>query len=746
MRRLLPFFLLLACFGCDSASSTNPDAGAQPELDASVPQEVEQAMDVLDVASDPDLGAPADTLDAVDTPDVAHKTRRYVFRAIAGVSMGCTATMIAARNPEMFDMVGGLGGYPDITYLFHMFQDMILAGFCDREHILENIDVIADPDDPNSFCGPGPVDSDWERQVDYNHWYYSTNGGNVHRNFYLEAFHDFTCAFGNPAGYNPVSPLAANGIPLEWLALDNAARCADPVVLDYPLNLNAEYNPDGAYPLITFCDGHNEVGCDDSDPPVCGEDREDYWELMGTYNPDGEKYIPVTMALAVDYNRNGLRDWGEPVVINTQERFEDVGTDGCGNALEDGQGGCLDTARDADDDANGDDYDPRSNPLGTEHNWRWEEGEPYDDYGLDGVAVDDEADRDYGEGNGQWDGSPLRAVSEARDPRLLIQEMDAEQLERIDWWFDGGIRDVLNAAQAALHTTAGLVARGQEVRYYDNWAGGPTALDPDNPQSAFLGNLAELDLSAEAIGKNVFLAYGDPDATLEQIQTDGNGGHVGDGEEILLRLMGFFAWLEARWPNMERTTGGSVPVSSNRELSVYTSALDSRLRFYISLPPGYYDPENAEKTYPVLYFLHGLGQEPTGSLGPAAVVLQQFMKNGHMGRFILVFPNGKCCRRDLETGLRECACTKSDLDGHTACVDPTCTGHHDDCEVRDIPNERLERECRQGSFFMNMQSDKWGLTDQLDHMRYEDALLDLIHWVDENYRTAQPLDVVIPTE
>ena len=31
----------------------------------------------------------------------------------------------------------------------------------------------------------------------------------------------------------------------------------------------------------------------------------------------------------------------------------------------------------------------------------------------------------------------------------------------------------------------------------------------------------------------------------------------------------------------------------------------------IVLPPGYFDPENAGLEYPVVYFLHGYGMEPT---------------------------------------------------------------------------------------------------------------------------------------
>lgn len=766
---LLAGLLLLSGASCgDDAAAVGPDAGGGADA-ADVTGSVADAdgldsaaaPDVRDAAA-PDLGggdvaagdsgaadAAPDLLEATDAPhgETADATptvpRFFNFRAIAGVSMGGAAAMVAAQDFSRFDLVGSLGGYVDITYLHHLMITQILGGFCPTEQLLANLDDLNDPDQPGVFCGPVPTEHEWERSVDWNHFYFSINGGTVDRDFYIDAFTDFACVFGSMAGYNPLSPLMPPGMTREWLALPNDQKCANPLSVEYPLNLNREYNPDGEYPLVTFCDGQTPVGCTDEDPPRCGDQNPDYWDLMGWYDPAAPHTKPVLLLMAVDFNRNGRRDYGEPVVINLWERFEDVGADGCPAAREAGDGTCLAEAPAdppaAGADPNGDDYHPDTNPLGTERNWRREEGEPFDDFGLDGVLAP--GAEDYGEGNDTWDAVPQRAIAEARDPRFRVLQAPLADLERIDWWVDGGRRDVLNSAVVSLHTMGALRARGQEVRRYEDFVGRPGTLFPDGDRQTYLLEMMDADLSAAAIGKNIHMVYGDPNATLEEIRL-GDGGHVGDGDETAFRFMTFFTWVGERWPGLPLDEGGNAGPELNEVLTMHTAALDARYRFVVSLPPGYFDDE--ERRYPVLFFLHGLGQEPKTGIGFAAVLLQQFMKQGKIPRYIIVLPDGRCCFRDRETGLRECACEPSELSGHQSCIDPTCTGPHDTCAWRDIPSSRLDRECIQGSFYTNLQTDKWGGTEQLSVMRYGDALFELMDWVDANYRTRTPEWVDVP--
>src|SRR5262249_18445374 len=65
------------------------------------------------------------------------------------------------------------------------------------------------------------------------------------------------------------------------------------------------------------------------------------------------------------------------------------------------------------------------------------------------------------------------------------------------------------------------------------------------------------------------------------------------------------------------------------------------------LPPGYFQPENADKRYPVVYIGHGYGMEP-GDLTSVALIAQNAMVDERlpearrMQKFILVLVDGKC--------------------------------------------------------------------------------------------------------
>src|SRR5262249_21742879 len=139
-------------------------------------------------------------------------------------------------------------------------------------------------------------------------------------------------------------------------------------------------------------------------------------------------------------NGNGRRDYGEPLVKNSQERFDDFGSDGCADAYEDGQGGCAATATAGAVDPNHDNYDTDANPNGTANNWLHERGEPYRDDGLDGVPNT----HDTGEGNGTFDMTSGLKKLLSYDGRTQLRKLDAAARARLNVLADGGIRDVFN--------------------------------------------------------------------------------------------------------------------------------------------------------------------------------------------------------------------------------------------------------------------------------------------------------------
>ena len=120
---------------------------------------------------------------------------------------------------------------------------------------------------------------------------------------------------------------------------------------------DAEYNPFGTLPVISVCDGNQAGGVD----PYL-----DQWAPPG---PGAQ--VPLDAALAVDRNRNGVRDEDEPLIRGGHEPWDDTGTDGVFDEQEPGYDAVLNP------DPNGDDYDPQLNPNGTERNHRYDPGEPF---------------------------------------------------------------------------------------------------------------------------------------------------------------------------------------------------------------------------------------------------------------------------------------------------------------------------------------------------------------------------------
>jgi len=70
--------------------------------------------------------------------------------------------------------------------------------------------------------------------------------------------------------------------------------------------------------------------------------------------------------------------------------------------------------------------------------------------------------------------------------------------------------------------------------------------------------------------------------------------------------------------------------------------------YLVVLPPGYDDPAYANVRYPVVYILHGYGQEPR-DLAATVVLTANYMSTGTLQKMIFVYPDGKCylgeCRR-----------------------------------------------------------------------------------------------------
>ncbi|MGA9521198.1 MAG: hypothetical protein WBV82_07030 [Myxococcaceae bacterium] len=674
---------------------------------------------------------------------------KTTYRVISGISMGAIGTAaLGLQRPERFDGIAILGGPLDAALLLRTIDSFHLGGFCSRD-ALEAL-MAQDPaklNDPVAIraCARMTTPIHWERVQHFNHWAYTNNGGTFDRGTYLDLFTDLTLAYGNLIYDNPESPFAPPGVPVERLRRPPADFCSKPTVVK---NLrNAEFNPDGKYDAITFCDGEPPTWvcradgtlvdfCSDPanvaqplQPSVVAafaetfcKDKGGAQRANGTDHPllmlnhagrvDACRVArePLTVALALDMNGNGRRDYGEPVINNGFERHDDVGADGCADAFEDGRGGCSQTASPGAVDPNRDNYDADSNPLGTEQNWLWEDGEPFRDHGLDGVP----ATGDSGEGNGAYDLSGGRKALLAYDARANYRRLDPAGRARVNFLLDGGIRDLFNFGLGSKQIH-GLVRhlRPESTALYRDFHDIPGVIDRNGRYRPWHARWS----SAPA---NLTVLYG-KDAPSDQDRVVGDGDHVGTTVQTVERISSLFNWVGAQWPKLERPTTpfSGLAYAERERIESYDSALLGGKREYaIYLPPGYELEENQDKRYPVQYFLHGYGAAPAGFVS-TALMADAYMKDGNVNfrPMIMVFPSGRCCWVHRTTGARDCR--ESDENG------------------KSIGSQSgFERECVAGNFYINRKGYTWE-----DAVPYGDAFFELMDEIDKRYRTLPVAEV-----
>jgi hypothetical protein len=285
----------------------------------------------------------------------------------------------------------------------------------------------------------------------------------------------------------------------------------------------------------------------------------------------------MDITFAVDLNNNGLRDPGEPVIRNFYEPFVDVGTDGLADASEPGYDPVTNP------DPAFDNYDYAINPTGTEGNWFYDEGEPYSDFGLDGVdGTDQLADGgyDFGEGNGVYDFNPnLAGLLFERNPRYLIEAAESGELDRLNFFLDSGVRDLFNFGVSGNHLMGALASRGQSVRVYDEFY----ALQDLLPEEA--ANYSFADVDYPTVGEHVFLRYGSLDASELEICI-GDGKHVGSPIQVANRLLTMLGYMTNRFPDPELSV---IPAPYPQASGTYFAPSDVTggvTRYSIAFPPG----------------------------------------------------------------------------------------------------------------------------------------------------------------
>ncbi len=698
-------------------------SGQSSSADAKIDGGPGDALETIDLPrADATTDSAAEVIDLL--PEVMEvPTRTWLFRGMGGVSMGASGFNFHVHNPGHLDMVAALGGYINYRYLQDYFLNMIYGGFCELELIENHIDNLNDPGIPELQCSPVVPRHPWEFSVGFNHWHYDTSGITTDRDFFFYITEGIFTAVGNLLYYNPDHPYLPPGVPEEWVQPGSKAeKCANPVHIGKPNNYNAEYNPQGKYDLITFCDGE--------EPVPGGKDNPDFRELMGNYDPTQEHHRPVAVVLAVDINGNGKRDYHEPIAVNAFERYDDAGSDGCFDAIEDGTGGC--TGGGAGEDPNGDNYDMLHHPFGTQGNFYFEDGEAWHDYGLDGVADTG----DYGEGDGAYSRNPR--LQKLLDESVLqwLASAPVEELEAVDVVMDGGIRDALHALTATYPVFSQLKARVPDSREYKGYTEFEDSLLPLAGETLLLLEQDLVDWSASGIGKNVIVRYGDPEATAEQID-GGDGKHLGSDITMLNRAALMLLVPLKRWPGLDwEECKGKAGTTQNR--TFFSPSMNNRYNYSISLPPCYDSTGPDHPGYPAYFYLPGHGMTAADTIA-GGVAFNILMQSGQVPKFILVVPEGQCCHVDIETMTRYCICQSDpDNDAQRLCMDPTCKGPGEECDMVPVPKVALHEECNDGHFFANQVSNLFGNTELAEEMRFEDMLVDLMADVESNFKLRQP--------
>lgn len=513
--------------------------------------------------------------------------RRYEYRGIGGFSMGSmTAATLGMRHHEKFDIIAPLGGSIDLGLFLHIIKEELMAGFCV-------------PPELGQMCPAPGVTSTYET-MDVG----PQSQGGFRREGMIEAFQDMAIAMGNPILFNPEHPYLPPGLPPAYLEMSRDEFCANPIRLEG--FYDHKYNPDGAHPVISYCE-HD------------GQER-------GLFDPDAVPRKPVEITLAVDLNDNGRRDSGEPVLFQAGERYDDWGEDGVPSEDEPGYDA------QANPDPAGDDWHPWDNPFGTEGNHVWDDGEPYLDYGLDGVEGTAGSPYDWGEGNAHYDVNlNLMRSAVMYDPARMLKDITDEDLARLDFYIDVGIYDHLRFFDTTESFAGILQARGREVDLRDTFR---SLLVPEWGDKAW--DLPGIDW--DNLGRDVYLRYGHWDATEQDI-AGGDGGHVGTYSQVLWRFFTIVAFASHRWPDgdYEKITPCPDPVVLDR--TYYSDILGMEKQYYIMLPPGYED--HPELTYPVMYMIHGIGMSAS-DMTASALFTPKWMCDGTLQKFIMVFPDGEC--------------------------------------------------------------------------------------------------------
>jgi len=361
------------------------------------------------------------------------------------------------------------------------------------------------------------------------------------RHTLVDMLQNLTISFGNPVYYNPLSTYYPPGITAE--------NARTPTTLDGFID---DLNPTGSLPVITY---------EDDDPG-------DWVEVL----------------LALDSNRNGMRNFGEPVLRQFQEPFVD---------------------------ANG--------------NGMFDLGETYYNWGLDGVS----GTGDYGEGDGKFTYNPNHDNFFAEDPLKRAVNLPLTDLEKLNLYIDAGTEDEF---QFNIHAENFVDTLQDRL--------GPLSVRIENDFPENFPGISHFDEKRVYVrypGGHVGFDEEDIGLSFKQAKQGIEGAIV-----VANRFTTLFSFVSDHFIGGDFGTDPYELYRYPSEIGVAyfnSPSLNRKMKFGIYLPPGY--SRSSTNYYPVLYLLLGYNMSVDGMANSGVkAALDAFILTGEMQKMIIVIPDG----------------------------------------------------------------------------------------------------------
>ena len=356
---------------------------------------------------------------------------------------------------------------------------------------------------------------------------------------------DLVIAFGNPILHHPDASR-------QYLAMDSepAQILRDDAFGSFTLPANPRGFLDGG-------DANDDGLRQTSETPT---EPVDVLLLAGGSLPriaNGATGVDVGGRMLADLNGDGVYDVGDGVVVNLSEPFVDTN----GNGV-------------------------------------FDEGEPFSDFGLDGVS----GTRDYGEGNGRFDYDPDRANWLAEDPLTRLEARSAADIRTQRIYMDVGTQDEFGFGKHYDNFIAMLQSKGLTVNTRDDFPANCVAV----------AKLPQQYLLIRYEGGHVGIP--EADDSREQL-LDGN---ICGTVVVWQRLLAMISYMDSSFPDGFNGPGdlkitdldprGDIMKTHITSPALRTgsgSAPEQPVLIY--RPPAFF---HTTRSFPIVYILGGYGQAP----------------------------------------------------------------------------------------------------------------------------------------